>query len=902
MAMEKEGQRDLVVNDGEFAYVQDGTKGLIQTIVGPQLFTPAQSDVPVRFDPESKLFRPCGIYEAKQPYCVADERSYIVLHNPADPEDKQLDHPSSGVAKFAKSLHHGSKIVIPGPVRFALWPRQLAEIIPGHDLKSNQYLLARVYNAEEATKSWTMWPKTEPAKDKDGNVLPNEQQPKPQLYVGQLLVIKGTDVSFFIPPTGIEVLKENGSNYVREALTLEALEYCILRDENGSKRYEIGPAVVFPEPTETFVEVPDEKGNKHKKARAIELNELQGIHLKVIADYTEVVIKDYVEVIPDGKGTKVNRKTGEKIERKAGEELFVTGAQTTIFYPSEELAFVKYDGKTKSFATTVPEGEARYVLNRLAGEIETVKGPLMLLPDPRTHVIVRRVLSDNQVTLWYPGNGEALIYNRSLQSIMNVAPTTRSGTLSEGDIARNMKGAKRSQNLLSDQTAVMAMAAVPEALYTASGSAVGMTGAGESSRVSRDQAGVGDEFTRQSGYTAPRTITLETKYQGAVAISVWTGYAILVVSKTGDRRVVRGPTTVLLDYDETLEVLTLSTGKPKTTDNPYKTVYLRVDNNKVSDVVDVISSDGVPMKLKLSYLVNFEGDVNKWFNVENYVKFMTDHARSVLKGKAQKIDVQTFFKNSTDLTRDFILGTDEGQGRSGMVFKENGMAIRDVEVLHVEISVPAIQSMLLESQQKVVTTNIDLANYQRQVSSAIEKAQLEMKLSETQATNKKLKVELEKGVQAAETALKLDQIANALKEVLETRKKELEFQANLDIIHDADLARSRKTHEQEIALGTAAQQLEINKLKSETEAAVERFKAAAGPFSQILTQLSDKALMEKLAQAMSLSSHIDDKDHIAELLKQAAGINSIADIVTRLSNVLPKNGANKTLPAAPSAA
>jgi hypothetical protein len=41
---------------------------------------------------------------------------------------------------------------------------------------------------------------------------------------------------------------------VRDAVTLERLEYCILLDENGNKRFIQGPAVVFPAPTETFVE------------------------------------------------------------------------------------------------------------------------------------------------------------------------------------------------------------------------------------------------------------------------------------------------------------------------------------------------------------------------------------------------------------------------------------------------------------------------------------------------------------------------------------------------------------------------------------------------------------------------------------------------------------------------
>ena len=99
-----------------------------------------------------------------------------------------------------------------------------------------------------------------------------------ELTVGKLLIIKGTDVSFYIPPTGVGVVPEAEGRYAREAMTLERLEYCILVDQNGKKRYERGPQVVFPEPTEAFLEK-----NGRRKFRAVELNEIQGLHIKVIA-------------------------------------------------------------------------------------------------------------------------------------------------------------------------------------------------------------------------------------------------------------------------------------------------------------------------------------------------------------------------------------------------------------------------------------------------------------------------------------------------------------------------------------------------------------------------------------------------------------------------------------------
>jgi major vault protein len=44
---------------------------------------------------------------------------------------------------------------VPGPATFALWPGQAAEVVEGHHLRSNQYLLVRVYNEDEARKNWS---------------------------------------------------------------------------------------------------------------------------------------------------------------------------------------------------------------------------------------------------------------------------------------------------------------------------------------------------------------------------------------------------------------------------------------------------------------------------------------------------------------------------------------------------------------------------------------------------------------------------------------------------------------------------------------------------------------------------------------------------------------------------
>ena len=262
-------ERDLVLGPGEFANILDETKGNVSVYVGPVKASLSVTDRPVIFDPKTRRFEECTqLEDAILTFPYAPKGSYIVLTNPSIGED---DHPKSGISNNLPRLDYGSKINIEGPDTFALFPGQEANVVSGHRLRSNQYLVVRVYDEEAAEKNWSK-AVIKAVKGEDGEALD-----KPDLTMGKLIVIEGTKVSFYIPPTGIEIVVDPYGNYVREAVTLERLEYCILLDEDGNKRYLQGPAVVFPKPTEKFIE----KDGK-VKFRAIELTELMGLYIKVI--------------------------------------------------------------------------------------------------------------------------------------------------------------------------------------------------------------------------------------------------------------------------------------------------------------------------------------------------------------------------------------------------------------------------------------------------------------------------------------------------------------------------------------------------------------------------------------------------------------------------------------------
>ncbi|HEY9070503.1 MAG TPA: hypothetical protein VIV61_09595, partial [Candidatus Ozemobacteraceae bacterium] len=395
-------ERDLVLAPNEYAFISDQTKGHIVVYVGPCKTSLANTDQPVIFNDRSKRFERCNLEQSISIFSTAPEGWYLNLKNPA----KDSHQPRTFGPNNLPELNIGRKVNIPGPVSFSLWPGQMVRVIQGHHLRSNQYLVVRVYDEEAAKANWkkaVIKPQTAVSPDGSAppvSAPPSPQDPKsgvvdpsadvPELTMGKLLVIKGTDVSFYIPPTGIEVVRDTKDAYVREAVTLERLEYCILLDEDGNKRYIQGPAVVFPHPTETFVE-------KHtsRKFKAIELNEISGLYIKVIAPYKD----------PNG------------VEYKVGEELFITGKDQMIYFPRPEHAIIKYGDQEINYAVAIPAGEGRYFLNRNTGKVTLKRGPCMFLPDPRQEVIVRRIIEPRQCTLWFPGNQEALEYNQRLKNI-----------------------------------------------------------------------------------------------------------------------------------------------------------------------------------------------------------------------------------------------------------------------------------------------------------------------------------------------------------------------------------------------------------------------------------------------------------------------------------------------------
>ncbi|MFN8608247.1 MAG: hypothetical protein U0931_11995 [Vulcanimicrobiota bacterium] len=810
-------ERDLVLAPNEFAFILDETKGNVIAYVGPHKTSLANTDRPVVFEEHSRRYRRCTLEESITAFPYAEEGWYIVLENPAREGDEE--YAKSGPNTLVR-LTLGRKVNIPGPATFPLWPGQVARVVRGHLLRSNQYLLVQVYNEEAARENWGRAViKLQKADTAEEEV----KRDVPDLTLGKLLLIKGTEVSFYIPPTGIEVLTDESGNFVRDAVTLERLEYCILLDEDGNKRYIKGPDVVFPEPTERFVEK-----NGSRKFKAIELNEISGIYLKVIAPYTE----------EDG------------TQRKVGEELFLTGRDQMIYFPRPEHAIIRYGDQRSemTYAVAIPAGAASYVLNRLSGAVTLQRGPAMFLPDPRKEVIARRVLSPAECELFYPDNPSVLAYNSRLAgNTPDLTPRERP----RGPAAPALRKEEVSEGLVSD------------------------------------------DFTRSQRFSPPRSVTLNVNYEGAVTIDVWTGYAVMVVSKTGNRRVVVGPQSVFLEYDETLEALQLSTGTPKREEGALRTAYLRVLNNKVSDVIEAETRDLCHVTLSLSYRVNFEGDPERWFQVENYVKFLCDHLRSILRATIKQLGLEEFYSKAIEVVRDAILGAP--QERRGRIFNENGMRVYDVDVLDVNIGDESIGQMLTEAQHQAVRQAITLADEQRQLETTRRSEEIRQEIETLRFNTVRTQLELQRQQVNASLELEQARIQAQIAQESQKLKADQEKQAALDMLQTAQLGRQAKQQEQELRYSQSQLDQRLAELRGEVEATVQKAGAISPELVAALQSFSDQHLAGKLAESMSPLAILGGRS-VTEVFSQLVKGSPLAQAVEKWGQngpaVAPADGKN----------
>jgi len=369
---------------------------------------------------------------------------------------------------------------------------------------------------------------------------------------------------------------------------------------------------------------------------------------------------------------------------------------------------------------------------------------------------------------------------------------------------------------------------------------------------------------------------------------VWTGYAVMVVGKFKDRKVIVGPASYILEFDEYLEVFSLSTGNPKTDTKLIKDVYLRVLNNQISDTVEVETKDFVNAQIKLSYRLNFVDDSSKWFNVENYVKFLTDRFRSVLRSVVKQYSIEEFYTNAYSIIKKTVLTENL---KTGYLFKENNMHVYDVEILNVKILDDSIAKLMMDSQQAMIQqhTTISREKAKLEITKALEN--IKQETAKSQYETKNLIYSLEKNEVSKKLELEISKIQSEAKSQnlrLEQEQKAEEIQKLISQIK-LEIEKAKETQERFFL--EKDNELYLNKLKGEAQALVERSKAISPEFISALQAFSDKHLLEKLAEAMAPLAILGGEsvaDVFARLLKGTKLESVFLNLGTESLAILPR--------------
>ena len=399
----------------------------------------------------------------------------------------------------------------------------------------------------------------------------------------------------------------------------------------------------------------------------------------------------------------------------------------------------------------------------------------------------------------------------------------------------------------------------------------------------------------------------------ALSIIVPHNTAVLATSAAG-QRVIEGPCVTLLEYEENLVPLRLSTNTPKEDSDPLVTCFLRTIGNRVSDVIEIESADFVRINLRITVSVTFQRDHrDKWFNAENYIQVLCDHLRSIVRSRTRTLSLSSLWPQLAAVVRDTILGVrnDADGSRKGRFFAENGMLVHEVEVLDATIEDEQIAEMMRSVQRESVTLTIGDRQAQDKLQSAKLRAELDVKTHELQAQVReheaKLK-ELERkllhetkltelrdreAMAGEQSRLSAEREANDLRLRIE-REIAAQTASREALLKDASTRAqaAQALHEEEFGHLSKLKGLDLALIDAQARAVVAERTAVQPQLVEALTALGDKSLLSEVAQNMNLVSLFRGKE-AGEILKEVVGGTRFVPALTEALTSKPKSSEPK---------
>ncbi|MFZ2975954.1 MAG: hypothetical protein WA055_05005 [Candidatus Moraniibacteriota bacterium] len=912
---------------GQFVWSMSKKDGKYKILIGPDPLEATDDDIFFISDSvDPKKIVPVGNPgEAIQDFITLKTNEYAVLHSPS--ETTSVEYPNANYSSGKndmKPLLRGQKRTITSG-HFPLWPGQSVEIRKVHGLSSNQYLMVvvesntvdvnapyyditikcagikkavvdetvasedsekikiGVVKEAESLQSGTKEGETDSAGSPGGKgnneTRSGGKESVPMdivLKVGQKIIIPGSLTPTYIPPTGIEVVSEGENEETAE-----------------------DDPLTFPQ---DFIEKMIDTG-------ALKIENLKGFMEKagLDVDYADEVTRYYTSFRRDNEGKKaLNRAISGVVTNTGSRDIYSKLAKilagkaknsgksdlavrkAVVLGPTEFCVLFDEDGKPRTHKGPGRVFPGPYDIFRIEGSRNRIYDAYHLREDRGLllRVVADKISRTDLIKQLPEGSAKSLegketyekgdeifiggfdAYLVPSNSIEVINPETRQPHIG------NDHSEVYVQSIGVDQKSGVYVASV------ATGNVKLEKGEKKLLLDPRKEKHIKRRIPREmwnliiakgEAHKATDQRMVETPW--ALSVIIPNNEAALVTGKDS-RRVVVGPRTELLGYEEWLEVLTLSKGRPKLEESILETCFLRVTGNRITDQIELETSDFVRIKIDVCYGVEFEGktqeEMAKWFNHINYVMLLCNNLRSRLKLAARKISLKNLYPDIPDFVRNTILGekptrAEEGKEthRPGLKFDENNMLVNEVEVLSVTIPDSEIATAIVEQNRTIIKGEMEVATSKANLESAKAKDAIDEEIS---------MIQIEKADRDKETGLK---VAKSQHEV-EKKKKELAHQINKLIQENqaaidkametatnvkAELVRTRESddakamiardgekHKKIIEFRTALKEIQIALIDAESNADVARLGAVQNGLIEALEGLGNKELATALAK------------------------------------------------------
>ncbi len=898
--MAERGSRKIPVTEREFLWVQDDDKGEVVLHVGPTMVSPTAADRVVCDDGEGGFTE--DSYYRPQKMIELSDHQYGVLYNPLLEPDQGPNGRFKPGRNESRPLRNGTRSMIPGPCSFYLRPGQRCEVRDAHELASNQYLVVKVYgDVDESAPYYAITQKSAgileaTAADVGGSSSAMPADKGEELHRGQLIVIRGLDTQFYIPPTGVDIVPDTSSDSSGMELSADAARHLIGELKEKAEAEAVRRESERRQAEEEQVQAQEEMQKKRRrksKAAPPPVQQAARFRQRAVPAGAPPQAQAAIPVNLLAESAALRR----TLEKKARSIRLIREA--VVLGEKEFCVIIDADGKRQIHVGPARVFPGPYDQFQTAGSRDRVYDAYELLPQralwlrviskvskkelagrfPQGFELSKEVFHPgdeilltgvsgfffpfNEIEVLSPDTGLALIGNDHTQVFIEaIGIDQKSGIYVRDLTTGEVRLVRGKQTYLVDPRKEIHITRTVNAkqwnLWIAPS---------EQHKVAREPI------------VTPWAVSVIVPHKSAVMAASADGH-----------RVIEGPCVTLLSYEETLVPLRLSTGTPKREDELIETCFLRTTGNRVSDEIVLESADFVEFRVRVSYHVSFLPEQrDRWFNHPNYVQVLIEHLRSKLRGVCRQKSLTSVWPTLADTIRDTVLGLKTDKGRKGCRFAENGMTVYEVEVLSAEIVDQKIANLMASVQSDLVALQIadrrakeELASTRLRATLELERQRIEEAASKRAAELDRLKAELAKAarlhsIQAeAEAERTLQELAAQREHVLtEARlsREQLTREAGLLRIRaeaEAKADASRLQHAEDLEYRTAMRDLEVKLIAARAKATVDERLAVQPGLIEAIAGVGDKQLLAEVANNMNLVSLFKGKD-VGQILSDVLG-------------------------------